>query len=60
MSEFVLSRALASAEQIVRGREVVTLNADDFRVFLNALHAPSQPSEALVRAFSNHAKRVIR
>ena len=60
VSEFVLWHAVASAEQIVQERETVILNAGDFRAFLNALDAPSQSSNALVRAFSNHAKRVIR
>jgi uncharacterized protein (DUF1778 family) len=58
VSEFVLSHAVASAEQIVQEREAISLNPDDFRAFLDALDAPSQPSDALVRALSNHAKRV--
>ena len=59
VSEFVLSHAVASAEQIVHEHEAISLQADDFRAFLDALDAPVKPTEALNRAFARHAKQVI-
>mgnify|MGYP006273120195 FL=1 len=58
VSEFILSHAVASAEQIVHEHEAISLQPDDFRAFLDALDRPSQPTNALIRAFDRHEKQV--
>lgn len=58
VSEFVLSHALASAEQVVQAHESTILKAENFQAFLAALDAPSEPNAALTRAFQRHAKQV--
>lgn len=58
LSEFVLSRAVAAAEQIVQEQESITLAAEDFDAFLAALDTPAQPNPALQRAFERHAEQV--
>jgi uncharacterized protein (DUF1778 family) len=58
VSEFILSHAVASAEQIVHEHEGKSLQPDDFRAFLDALDTPSQPTDALIRAFARHEKQV--
>jgi uncharacterized protein (DUF1778 family) len=55
VSEFVLSHALASAEQLVQAHESITLNPKDFQAFLSALDQPAKPNAALKRAFRRHA-----
>ena len=55
VSEFVLSHALASAEQLVRAHESITLTPKDFQAFLSALDRPAKPNAALKRAFKRHA-----
>ena len=60
VSEFVLSRALASAEQIVQSHESITLTEADFQAFLAALDAPVKPNAALNRAFERHDEQVTR
>ena len=58
VSEFVLSHALASAEEVVQAHESITLKPEEFRAFLAALDAPARPKTALKRAFERHAKEV--
>ena len=60
VSEFVLSHALASAEQVVQAHESITLNRIDFQAFLAALDTLVEPNAALKRAFNRHAKQVRR
>ncbi|MFA7243331.1 MAG: DUF1778 domain-containing protein [Sulfuricellaceae bacterium] len=60
ISEFVLTHALASAEQVVRANENITLKPEDFHVFLAALDAPVQPNPALKKAMKLHAEQVSR
>lgn len=60
ISEFVLSRALASAERIVQEHESITLKPKDFEAFLAALDTPVKPKAALNRAFKRHADQVSR
>ena len=55
VSEFVLSHALASAEQLVQAQESITLTRKDFQSFLTALDRPAKPNAALKRAFKRHA-----
>lgn len=58
VSEFVLSNALAAAQEAVRSHESITLNAEDFQGFLAALDAPAKPAAALKRAIKRHADQV--
>ncbi len=58
VSEFVLSHALASAEQVVQEHEAITLKPEDFQAFLAALDSPAEPNPALQRAFQRHAEQV--
>ena len=60
VSEFVLSHALASAEQIVQANENITLKPEDFHAFLAALDTPAQPNPALKKAFKRHTEQVTR
>ena len=58
VSEFVLTHALASAEQVVQAHEAITLKPKDFQAFLAALDAPARPSAALKRAYKRHTEQV--
>jgi len=60
VSEFVLSHALASAEQVVQAHEAITLAPEHFKAFLAALDAPAKPNAALERAMKRHAEQVRR
>lgn len=60
ISEFVLSHALASAQQVVQEHESITLKPKDFEAFMAALDAPAKPNAALKRAFKRHADQVRR
>jgi uncharacterized protein (DUF1778 family) len=60
VSEFVLTHALASAEQVVQAHEPIALKPKDFQAFLAALDAPAKPNAALKRAFKRHAEQVRR
>lgn len=60
VSEFVLSHALASAEQVVQAQESITLTPADFQAFLAAIETPVEPNEALSSAFERHARQVRR
>jgi uncharacterized protein (DUF1778 family) len=56
ISEFVLSHAVASAEQLVQANESITLQPADFQAFLTALDAPAEANTALRKAFRLHAE----
>ena len=58
VSEFVLSHALASAEDVVQAHESITLTQGDFQAFLSALDSPARPNAALKRAFRRHAEKI--
>ena len=60
VSEFILSHALVSAEQVIQAHESITLQPIDFQAFLAALDKPEQANEALSRAFSRHSEQVKR
>ena len=60
VSEFVLSNALASAEQVVRANESITLKPEHFKAFLAAVDGPARPNAALRRAMKRHAAQVRR
>ncbi len=58
VSEFVLSHALASAEQVVQAHESITLKPEDFEAFLAALDAPAKPNAAMKRALKRRSAQV--
>jgi len=58
VSEFVLSHALASAEQVVQANENITLKPEDFHAFLAALDTPVKPNPALKKAMKRHSEQV--
>ncbi|MDX8399997.1 MAG: DUF1778 domain-containing protein [Gallionellaceae bacterium] len=60
ISEFVLSHALASAQQVVQEHESITLQPEYFEAFMDALDAPAKPNTALKRALKRHAEQVQR
>ena len=60
VSEFVLTHALASAEQVVQAHEAITLKPKDFQAFLAALDAPAKPNAALKLAYKRHTAQVRR
>ena len=60
VSEFILSHALVSAEQVIQAHESITLQPVDFQAFLAALDKPEQANKALSRAFSRHSEQVKR
>jgi uncharacterized protein (DUF1778 family) len=60
VSEFVLSRALASAQEMVRANECITLKPKDFQAFLAVLDTPAKPNPALKKAMKRHASQVAR
>ena len=58
VSEFVLSRAMASAREVVQAQESITLLPAQFEAFLAAIDRPAKPNAALKRAFRRHAGQV--
>jgi len=59
LSEFVLSRAVEAAEQVVREHESITWQQAEFTAFLTALDMPAaEPSPALLKAAERHAAGV--
>ena len=58
LSEFVLSYALASANKVISEHENITLNQEDFSIFLDALENPPKANEALKQAFELHKKSI--
>jgi len=60
ISEFVLSHAVASAQQVVQEHESTTLKPKDFEAFMAALDAPAKPNAALKRARKQLTEQVRR
>ena len=58
ISEFVLSHALASAQQVVQEHESITLKPKDFGVFMAALDATAKSNAALKHALKRHGEQV--
>lgn len=58
VSEFVLSRAVASAREVVLARESIALSPSQFEAFLAVLDRPAKPNAAIKRAFRRHDRRV--
>ena len=58
LSEFVLSQSLAAAENIINEHEHLTLSANDWGLFLDALENPPPKNAKLQQAFALHNKNV--
>jgi uncharacterized protein (DUF1778 family) len=54
LSHFVITRALAAANEVIQARETVTLSKRDWEAFLDALTNPPEPNAELQRALRRH------
>jgi uncharacterized protein (DUF1778 family) len=54
LSDFVITRALAAANEVIQAREAVMLSGRDWDAFLDALASPPEPSPPLERALRRH------
>ncbi|MGH6942735.1 MAG: DUF1778 domain-containing protein [Geminicoccaceae bacterium] len=54
LSDFVITRALAAAHEVIRSQETVTLSRRDWDAFLDAIENPPEPNENLKRAVRRH------
>ena len=60
VATFVIAHALQAAEELVRQQQIIRLNAEQSRRFVEALLAPARPvPDALKRASKDHARRVV-
>lgn len=57
VSEFVLSRALQAAEEILEAHEQNVLSAADWEAFYKALENSPQPNEALKKGFRRYREQ---
>lgn len=58
LSDFVLSQALSSADEVIHEHETITLSQDDWGLFMDALENPPKPNTKLKKAFELHKQRV--
>lgn len=58
VSDFVLANAVAAADRIIESHERITLSADDWEVFYDALISPPEPNDHLKEAARRHRERV--
>ena len=58
VSNFILGRTLARAEETVQQHDVISLNALDSEKFFSALAAPIRFNSKLLAVFEEHDKRV--
>lgn len=58
ITDFVISTLDKSARETVREHELMKLNAEDSRIFAQALIDPPKPNAAMRRAFAAHSKMV--
>lgn len=54
LSEFVVSRSLAAAEELINDHEKIILSDADWDVFYNALVRPPKPNRALQEAYRQY------
>ena len=60
MATFVVAHAVANAERLVNHHEILRLNAEDSRRFVEALLAPPHPpTAAMKRAMARYRLDVI-
>jgi uncharacterized protein (DUF1778 family) len=58
VSDFVLANAVAAAERIIDSHEKITLSAQDWDVFYDALVNPPEPNETLRKSARRYRERV--
>jgi uncharacterized protein (DUF1778 family) len=58
VSNFILTSALARAEETIHEHELMSLNARDSEAFFNALSKPVRFNKKLAVAFEEHDRRV--
>ena len=54
LSDFVITRALAAAQEVIQARETLVLSGRDWDAFLDALVNPPEPTARLERALRRH------
>ena len=59
LSDFVLTQALSSAEEVIQARDKLTLSESDWEVFMDALENPPQLNQRLQKALKKHQDSVI-
>ena len=59
MSHFILTSALERAQKTVQANDLMTLNAENSRIFLEALSEPVRFNDKLKAALDEHARRVV-
>ena len=59
VSHFILTSALECAQQTVQAHEIMALNAENSRVFFEALAKPVCSNRKLKAALDEHAQRVV-
>ncbi len=58
VSDFVLANAVTAAERVIDSHEKITLSANDWDVFYDALNNPPEPNEKLREAARRYRERV--
>jgi uncharacterized protein (DUF1778 family) len=58
LTDFVLDVALQTADSLVRQKEVIALNPDEWERFEKLLLNPPEPNRRLKKAFAEHARTV--
>ena len=60
LATFVMAHAVAEAKRLVNEQEVIRLNAEESRLFVQSLLSPPRsPNQALKRAIARHRAQVI-
>lgn len=54
LTDFIVTRALAAANEVIQAREIVSLSGRDWDAFLDALVNPPEPNANLKRALQRH------
>ena len=59
VSHFILTSALECAQQTVQAHQIMALNAENSRVFFEALAEPVHFNPKLAAAIDEHTRRVV-
>lgn len=60
VSAFVVNNALEAADDLIRERERIILNDQDWEIFSEALLNPPEPNAALSKAFASHDRLIVK
>jgi uncharacterized protein (DUF1778 family) len=58
MTDFVLSAATAAAQDVIERTQIVRMSLEGQKRFAEALLAPAEPTDALVRAYKRRSERL--